>query len=178
MDPNIKVIRSQIIYQAKYFSVVEEEVEILPERIVKRAIVKHPGAVVVIPVDAEGKLLLVKQFRLALRDSILEFPAGTLETGEDPIECAKREIAEEVAHSASEWTHLGTLIPAPGFCNEIQHLFLAKGLTHSPGTLDEDEIIEVVPLTCAQVEDAIMKNELNDGKSIAAYMRAKLLGLL
>ena len=143
-----------------------------------RLIVEHRGAVVILPKTNTGTLLLIKQYRYAVRDTILEFPAGTLEVGEQPLATAKREIQEEAGFAAKKWTELGKLYPSPGFCDEIQYLFLAEDLSASKLTGDEDEEIEVVEFTVAEVEQAIISGGLADAKSIAAFTRARLSGLL
>jgi ADP-ribose pyrophosphatase len=173
-----RTIKSSNIYTGKAFYVSQEEVELPSGSVVKRDIVRHPGAVVILPITSDGKLILVRQYRHAIGKTILEFPAGTLDPKELPLDCAKRELAEEVGQQAEEWQSLGTLYPAPGFCDEKQHLYLASKLSpfRLPG--DEDEIIEVQSLSIDQVESAIVSGEIEDGKSISIFTRAKLQKLL
>jgi ADP-ribose pyrophosphatase len=175
---NPKRISSKEVFQGRNFTIESVELELPSKRIVSRDIVMHSGAVVIIPVLNDGRLVTVFQYRHSIADSILEFPAGTLEKGEDPLDCAKRELAEETGYAAKDWAKLGTLFPAPGFCNELQHLFFAKGLTKATGELDEDEIIEVRYFSSLEIEKAIMDDSLRDAKSIACYLRAKLKGLV
>lgn len=127
---------------------------------------------------ADGALLMLKQYRHALRSSIFELPAGTLEAGEDPVVCAQREVREETGFGAKSIESLGIIHPAPGFCNEIQHLFFAKDLYLDPAPQDEDEVIEVVPMELSEVEQRILVGEITDAKTLAALYRAKLKGLL
>ena len=141
-------------------------------------LVHHPGAVVILPVLDDGTLVLIHQYRHALRTSIFELPAGTLEAGEEPIICARREIREEIGYDAREIIPLGILHPAPGFCDEVQHLFLAKGLFESSAPKDVDEVIEVRPMSCAEVEEGIRSGTITDGKTLATLLRAKLLNHL
>jgi ADP-ribose pyrophosphatase len=101
-----------------------------------------------------------------------------LEKGELPLACAKRELIEEVGHQANEMIDLGLLYPAPGFCDEIQHCFLARELTTAAQELDEDELIEVEQLTVNELEEAILKGTLCDSKTIALLTRARLRHLL
>jgi ADP-ribose pyrophosphatase len=109
---------------------------------------------------------------------LLEFPAGTLEPDEAPLECAKRELIEETGYRAEHWRALGMTYPSPGYCDERQHLFVASGLVPEHAARDEDEILEVKRLTVQEVERAIADGALVDAKSIAAYGRAKLQGVL
>ncbi len=158
------------------FKVETEEVELTSGEVVFRDRVVHPGAVIIIPKLPEGKLLLVRQYRHAIRKELIEFPAGTIEAGEFPLTCAQRELGEEVGKAAKEWVPLGQLYPAPGFCSEVQHLFLARWLSASTQKFDEDEIIEVIEMTNDQIETSIKSGEISDCKTIASYFRAKTHG--
>ena len=159
------------IYRGKIFQMVEDELEHQGHTF-HRVTVLHPGAAVFLPVDEHNNLLLVRQYRHPIGQMLLEAPAGTLEPNEEPLACAKREIQEEVAMSAATWTSLGTLYPAPGFCSELQHLFLAQDLTPAPGVeQDEDEFIEVVSLSSQEVEEKILTGEIGDAKTIALFYR-------
>jgi ADP-ribose pyrophosphatase len=109
---------------------------------------------------------------------LLEFPADTLELGEAPLECAKRELIEETGYRPEHWRALGITYPSPGYCDEQQHLLMATGLMPDYAAGDEDEILEVKRLTVQEVERAIADGTLVDAKSIAAYARAKLQGAL
>lgn len=159
------------------FEVIERTLDFPNGRIVKRTMVAHPGAVVIVPQTARGTYLLTKQYRAALDRVILEFPAGTLERGEQPLACAKRELVEEVGHSAAEWLELGQLFPAPGFCSETQWCYLARDLSAADQDLDEDEILEVVELSLSKIEDEIRGGGIMDAKTIALYGKLICLGL-
>ena len=119
---------------------------------------------------------MIAQYRFAVGETLLEFPAGTLEPGEAPLECARRELIEETGYRADHWRALGIIYPSPGYCDEQQHLFMATGLVPEHAAGDEDEILEVKGLTVQEVERAIADGTLVDAKSIAAYARAKLQG--
>ncbi|MCB0319552.1 MAG: NUDIX hydrolase [Bdellovibrionales bacterium] len=172
-----KFIDGREVFACSAFSVREETFEFCDKNIT-RFLVTHPGAAVFLPRTASGTFLLVKQYRAALRCSILEAPAGTLDKGEDPLDCAKREIQEEVKHRAEKWTSLGIVHPAPGFCNEVQHLYLAENLSAASLEQDEDEVIEVCELTLSEIEEAIRSGSLADAKTISLYARAKAFGLI
>lgn len=134
-------------------------------------IVQHPGAVVILPIDPEGRILLVRQWRRAVGKIILELPAGTLEPGEEPIECAKRELQEETGFACEKITPLGGFYSAPGFCSEFLHLFLAEHLYCAPLPPDDDEMIEIIPVTIKEAREMIVKNQIQDAKSIAGILR-------
>lgn len=177
MLPKITVLETKRLSKGKNFEVVRERLQI-GGRETERDTVVHPGASVFIPQLASGELLLTYQYRHPLKSMLLEFPAGTLDPGEQPLACAKREIQEEVGYEAQDWTDLGTLLPAPGFCSEVQYCYLARTLTPSRLEMDEDEIIEVRTMTVSEVEGAIKRQEIRDAKSVALFFRARLLGLL
>ena len=154
------LLKSETVYRGVVFDVRLDTVVIPNGKTVTRDIVIHSGAVIIVPRDADGKFMMVQQYRHAVGHSMLEFPAGTLEIGEQPLACAQRELIEEVGHSAKNWQSLGTLYPAPGFANEIQHLFFATELTPDTAPGDEDEIIEVVSFSAEEIKAAIKISKL------------------
>jgi ADP-ribose pyrophosphatase len=177
--PNLpRGVRQQVVFAGPVFDVVDEQIRLSNGSLRHHITLHHPGAVVLIARQDDGRLLLLKQYRHSVRQTLLEFPAGTLEPGETPLACAQRELAEETGHVAAAWQELGELHPAPGFCNEVQYGFVATGLSECVAEPDEDEMIEVVPMSCAQIEQAIRAGTMTDGKSIALYLRAKLRDLL
>ena len=178
MENPVRVISSKLIYKGRTFDLVERELQYPNGKLFKRAIVEHSGAVVFIPQCQDGSLLLVRQYRAALSCTILEFPAGTLEQGEDPLECAKRESAEEVGHSAAEWLGLGAIYPSPGICSEVQHCYLARELATCQLEGDEDELIQVEKFSVKEVEDLILNGGLVDAKSLAIFTLARFKGFL
>ncbi|MDO6688014.1 MULTISPECIES: NUDIX hydrolase [unclassified Agarivorans] len=164
------------------FEVVEEPHQLPDQRQVQVTTLQHPGAVVILAINPQGKIIMERQYRTAIKDWLVELPAGTIEANEQSsqgiLECAKRELQEEVNLVAEEWHNLGKLYPAPGFCDEIQYLFVAKGLSAKAGQCDEDEFIEVFEMSLAEFEHGIVNGTINDAKTIACYSRAKLSGLL
>ena len=174
-----KTLNSKIAFTSHMFKVEAEEVELNSGKVAFRDRVVHPGAVVILPQLTNGNLLLVRQYRHPIRKELIEFPAGTIEAAEFPMRCAERELEEEVGRKAKEWVQLGQLYPAPGFCSEIQHLFLARWMTEVEQKLDEDELInEVLEMSPIEIEEKIKSCEITDGKTIASYFRAKLQGYL
>jgi len=175
---NHSLLSSRTVFHGAVFDVVREQWIAGPDCKFKRDIVVHPGAAVIVPQCADGGLLLVRQYRHAVRDFLLEFPAGTLEKGEDPLTCAKREIVEEVGCQAAEWLSLGFFYPTPGLCSEKHHCFLARGLSPAQAASDVDEILQVQALSVEEVERAIVEGLLCDAKSVAVFMKARLRKLL
>jgi ADP-ribose pyrophosphatase len=130
-------------------------------------IVLHPGAVVIIPITSEGKILMVKQWRRAVGKILIELPAGTLEEGEPVAVCAQRELQEETGYKSNELISLGGFYSAPGFCSEYLHLFLALELEAEPLEPDSDEAIDVISVTLSEAWDLIKNQHICDAKTIA-----------
>jgi ADP-ribose pyrophosphatase len=137
--------------------------------------IRHPGGALAVPVTANGELIMVRQYRFAVLGRLLEFPAGTIEADESPLDTIRREIQEEISHSAQTWLPIGNFPLAPGYSDEIIYAFLATDLDaiELPPAADDDEDIEVVRLTPAQFEKAILAGEAVDAKSIASFYLAK-----
>ena len=161
--------RGRIIY-------VHRDVVSLPDgNQAVREIVEHSGGVGVLPVDGEGNCWCVRQFRYAFGAHLLEVPAGKLEPGEKPLECAIRELSEETGFAAKELTFLGALYPSPGYCRETLYLYLATGLTPGKAHLDKGEFLDVEVWKLDELYDMVMRGELPDAKTAMAVVKAKLL---
>lgn len=137
-------------------------------------IIQHPGAVAIVPIDPKGRLLLVQQWRRAAGEIMIEIPAGTLEEKEQPDACAFRELQEETGFAAKTLIPLGGFFSAPGFCSEYLHLFLAKDLYPSPLPPDDDEMIDLLPVTLPEAIRLIEENKIRDVKTIAGILRYQL----
>ena len=137
-----------------------------------REVVHHPGASAVVAIDEDNRIIMEKQFRYALNDYLLEIPAGKLDAGEDPLVCAKRELEEETGIIASEWISLGTIATSPGFCNEVIHLYVAKGLSKGEIHWDEDEYVEVERYTFDELLQRINDETIKDSKTLSALLLA------
>lgn len=137
--------------------------------------IKHPGGALAVPVTPDGELVLVRQYRFTAKGRLLEFPAGTVEVGEDPAMTIKREIEEETGYRAHQWRSLGQFFLAPGYSDEIIYAFLAQDLEklETPPAQDEDEDIETVLMTPAAFEEAVRDGEPIDAKSICSFMLAQ-----
>jgi ADP-ribose pyrophosphatase len=138
-----RVLKSETAFTGRAFSVRLDEVEYLPGRSTRMEIVEHTGAVTMVPLDSEGNLWFIRQYRHASGEVILELPAGTLAAGEDPIAGADRELQEEIGMKASRLTRLVSFFLAPGYSTELMHVYLATGLVPSVLEQDEDEMITV-----------------------------------
>lgn len=142
----------------------------------KWAIIEHPGAAAILPVDENENLILVKQWRRAVKTILLEIPAGALEKDEDPLECAQRELQEETGFKANEMISLGMIYSAPGFCSEKLHLYLARDLSESYLPQDDTEAIDVHKISLKDALAMIDRHEIHDAKTVAAiflYLRWK-----
>ena len=137
-----------------------------------REVVHHPGASAVVAIDEDNRIIMEKQFRYALNDYLLEIPAGKLDVGEDPLVCAKRELEEETGIIATEWISLGTIATSPGFCNEVIHLYVAKGLSKGEIHWDEDEYVEVERYTLDELLQRIKEETIKDSKTLSALLLA------
>jgi ADP-ribose pyrophosphatase len=137
--------------------------------------IRHPGGALAVPVTADGKLILLRQYRFAAQGRLLEFPAGTIEPNEDPAETIKREIEEETGYRAHRWQKLGEFFLAPGYSDEIIYAFLAQDLERLavPPTQDADEDMENVLMTPQELTEAILAGEPVDAKSISSFFLAR-----
>jgi ADP-ribose pyrophosphatase len=170
-----KIIQNKLHYQGRKFSFNVDRIE-LPNGVTGEwECIHHPGGAMAVPITNDGKLVLVKQYRFPTQGRILEFPAGTLEVGEDPATTIAREIEEETGYRASKWTNLGEFFLAPGYCDEIIYAYLAQDLEKLAvqPVGDDDEDIAVVLMTPSEFEAAIASGESIDAKSIAGYFLAR-----
>jgi ADP-ribose pyrophosphatase len=174
MNSKIKKLHSW-----KRISLIEEEVDLPNGQKITHTTISHPGAAVILPIDENGNIIVINQFRPSLKKWLLELPAGTLEGGEAVEACANRELEEETGYSAKTMISLGQVTPLAGFCDELQHLYVAKDLTLTRRyDCDEDEVIEVISLSVKQLEQKIINGEITDAKTIACLSKAKLCGYI
>lgn len=154
---------------------------ILPNgRSSKREVCEHLGGVGILPIDQQGNVILVRQYRYAFGKMLLEIPAGKLDHGpdEDHYLCGVRELKEETGCTAQNMVYLGCIYPSPGFLTEVTHLYAAYGLDEGEAQPDEDEFLETVRLPIAQIEKMIINGEITDAKTVAAMYHAHLKGIL
>lgn len=170
MDLYEKTISEKIIHKANFMTYLNVDVELPDGKIGNRDIIKHPGASAILPFLDDERVILVNQFRKALDKTLLEIPAGKLDAGEDPKACAIRELEEETGYTAKEVTYLGTIATAPGFCDELIHLYKATGLSQGEKSLDEDEFTEVEVFTLEEIKAMIKNGEIIDTKTISSLV--------
>jgi ADP-ribose pyrophosphatase len=170
-----QLLKQRLSYKGRKFSFEANRLRLPNKAEGDWECIRHPGGALVIPMTDDGQLVLVRQYRFAIQGRLLEFPAGTVEPGEDPLETVQREIEEETGYSGDRWKKLGEFFLAPGYSDEIIYSFLAQGLTklEQPPEQDDDEDIEIVLMTPEQVEAAIYGGELADSKSISSFMLAR-----
>lgn len=169
-----KKLKTTEIYKGIRVHLVKQTLLTPDNKEVDWELIQHVGAAAVIPVDEDGKIIMVKQYRLASDSITLEIPAGTLdEPGEDPLNCANRELEEETGYKASSMEYLYKFYSSIGICNEVIHIYVAKGLTESVQNLDEDEFVELERYTLDELIDKIYRGELLDNKTISALLMYK-----
>jgi ADP-ribose pyrophosphatase len=171
-----KTIQSEPIFKGKVISLKVDDVLLPNGKEGKREIVNHPGAVAVIALTDDNKLVVVEQYRKALERSIIEIPAGKLEPGEEPAITARRELAEETGLDCEELTYLQTFATSPGFADEVIHLYVARRLrpVKEAAQLDEDEFVELMNVSLDEAEAMVADGRIYDAKTAFAVLWWKL----
>lgn len=163
------------IYAGKVVTLNIDMVRLPNGETVELETIRHPGAAAVVPVKDDGTVVLVRQFRHAAGGFIYEIPAGKLHPGEDPLHCAARELEEEVGYRASSLQLLSSILTAPGFADEVIHVYKATGLTRGRQQLDRDEVLDVIEMPLAEAVAKIEDGTIRDAKTIvglqAVYLR-------
>lgn len=166
-----EVLASRVVFEGRVVRVRLDEVRLRSGRVTTREVVEHRGAVGMVPLTADGQVLLVRQYRTALGGWTLEIPAGSLEPGETPEACVQRELAEEVGHEAGRVEHLVTFAPSPGFLTELLYLYLCTDLR--PRVLPrEEEEMEVVAVPLHEARRLVDRGEVRDAKTIIGLLLA------
>jgi ADP-ribose pyrophosphatase len=163
-----KTIASRPIYDGKVIKLKVDEVELPNGKTATREIVNHSGAVAVMAITNDNRMVMVRQFRKPLERIIVEIPAGKLEKNEAPEACAKRELMEETGYTASGIRLLASFYTSPGFADEIIHMYRAEGLTGGEAQPDEDEFVELLHVTLEEAQNMIASGEIQDAKTIMA----------
>jgi ADP-ribose pyrophosphatase len=160
------------LHHGRVFKLVRENVTLPNDVTIDLDIIRHPGASAMVPLAENNCAILIKQYRHATGDFIWEIPAGTLNPGETPLECAKRELTEETGFSADEWQKLGEITPVPGYSDERIHIFLAAELSSANQKLDKDEVLSVQEVNLDDAIEMIYAGVIQDGKTIAGLLLA------
>jgi ADP-ribose pyrophosphatase len=168
-----KLDEEELIYHGRVFDLVRAKVRVPDGREHAYDLVRHSGAVVILPVDAEGRVWFVRQYRVGAEQVMLELPAGLLEEGEQPESTAAREIQEEIGMAAGKMTAIGEFYMVPGYSTEKMHGFLAEDLRESALEPDEDEDLEPVAFPIREVYQMARSGMLTDGKSLAVLLMAQ-----
>lgn len=163
-----KTLKTEHIFSGRIIQVQVDEVELPNGKTSTRELVKHPGAVAVIAITEDNKLVMVEQYRKPLEKVIVEIPAGKLEKGEEPALCARRELEEETGYDCKSLELVSSFYTSPGFADEIIHVYVAKGLTKKEDAtgLDEDEFVNVLEITLDEALELIKEQRIFDAKTI------------
>lgn len=165
-----------IAYQGHFLTVQCDNVALPDGKITQREYIRHPGAVVILPLFDDGSVLLERQFRYPLDRVFIEFPAGKLDAGEDPLNCAKRELQEETGYTATDWQFVCTIHNAIAYSDEHLDLYFARGLVAGPRKLDDGEFLETFSSPLAQLLEWIRMGQITDVKTIiGAFWLEKLV---
>ena len=173
-----KILSEERVYEGKIVKVSILDVTLPNGEPAKREALRHVGASAIVPVDDEGNVTLVRQYRAPIASVLLEIPAGKLDfKGENRLEAARRELREETGLTAETWTHLTDIVTTPGFCDELISIYLATGLTAGEDEPDDDEFLNIVKMPLSELADMAMRGEISDSKTLIGVLMAdRLLG--
>lgn len=175
MHLNETQLHSKQIFNGVVVKLFVDDVELENGRTATREVIRHPGGVCVLPLDGEGNVLFVRQFRYPHGKVLLEIPAGKLEAGEQHYDCGLRELKEETGCTCDSYEYLGSLIPTPAYDSEVIHMYLARGLHAGEQKLDAGEFLDVERIPFEKAVEMVMNNEIGDSKTQIAILKTKLL---
>ena len=170
-----KKLEERALYEGRIFTVYSGTVELPNGKTAPRDRIAHSGGAGILPLDADGSIYLVRQYRYGVDKSLLEIPAGKLEPGEDPQLTAVRELTEEVGFLPKEVTPLGYMELSPAYLGEITYLYLGRDLVPQKAALDEDEFLEVVKMPFSEALERVLNGEITDGKTQNAILKTAAL---
>jgi len=173
MNMPFELLRSETLLKGRAFAIRRDWLKTPDGRETKYDIIEHGGSVILVPLDADGNLLFVRQYRHAAGTDLLELPAGTLDEGEEPAVCAAREIREETGFAAGTLEKIGEFYLAPGYSTEFMIVYLARDLTYDPLEADADEFLSVERIPLAEAIQMAERGEMPDAKSLAALFLAR-----
>ncbi len=163
-------VASAEVYKGSFLRVKRDVVRLPDGANATREYIVHPGAVMIVPLLDDGRLLMERQFRYPMGRAMLEFPAGKLDAGEAPLRCAQRELLEETGYSAAEWAYAGVLHNAIAYSDEGIHILFARGLKSGVQSLDEGEFLDIVTHSVDELESMAVKGELTDAKTLIGLL--------
>ena len=165
-----RVLQEDVVFSGRIFDVDRLKVELADGREAQRDVVRHPGAVAIVALTEDGRICLVRQYRTALDRVTVEIPAGKLSPGEDPLDCAIRELAEETGMVAEKMAFLTTIATGVGFCDELIHIYMATGLSFAESHPDDDEFINVDLVPLNELIDAVLDGKVEDAKTVVGAL--------
>lgn len=163
-------LSSESVYEGHFLQVSRDRVRLPDGRETTREFIRHPGAVMIVPLLDDGSLLLERQYRYPMARVMLEFPAGKLDPNETPLICGQRELLEETGYTANEWAYAGLLHNAIAYSDEGIHIFFARGLTAGERKLDEGEFLDIVTHTPAELDVMAVRGEMTDAKTLIGLL--------
>jgi ADP-ribose pyrophosphatase len=167
-----KLLNSKKVFEGKIIKLFFDDVILPNNKIATREKVWHPGAVGIVPLTVENEIILIKQYRYPVEETLVEIPAGKLDKNEIPIDCARRELQEEVGAVGGNLVHLTSFYTTPGFSNEYLHLFLAINFEKKQNNPDEDEFLQIIKIPIKSSADWIFEGKIKDAKSIIGILLA------
>ena len=171
-----KPMSEDVAWTGRIFTVNRLPVKLPDGREAVRDVVRHPGAVAIVALTEEGRICLVRQYRTALGRVTVEIPAGKLDPGEDPLECAGRELREETGMVAEKMAFLTTIASSDGFCDELIHIYMATGLSFAESSPDADEFINVDLVEVGELVDAVLDGRIEDAKTVVGALLCDAIG--
>jgi ADP-ribose pyrophosphatase len=166
MDLKETRIDGEVVFDGRFLKVTRDRITLPDGAETYREFIRHPGAVVILPLFDDGSVLLEKQFRYPLDQVFIEYPAGKIDPGEDHLECARRELQEETGYTASNWDFVCTIHNAIAYSDEHLELYLARGLTAGPARLDEGEFLETFRATVPELLEMVKSGQITDVKTV------------
>ena len=168
-----KIVKNEVVFTGQRVTIRHDQIQIAPGEVVHREIVGSHDSVAIVALDQNEDILLVRQFRFPVSTSLLEIPAGTIEPGEAPLQCAERELREETGYAAGEMIPIGDFWTTPGFCTERMYVFLATQLREDPLPADPDEFIQLERMPFDEALREASTGGFHDAKTIASLFLAK-----